>query len=36
MGAGAVGNIVGGVHVPGEHYLITGDGGPRKTQKAIR
>jgi hypothetical protein len=36
MGAGAVGNNVGGVHVPSERYLITGGGGPRKTQKAIR
>jgi len=36
MGAGAVLNNVGGVHVPGERYLINGGGGPRKTQKAIR
>ena len=36
MGAGTVGNNGVGVHVPSERYLITGGGGPRKTQKAIR
>ena len=36
MGAGAVGNNAGGVHVPSACHLITGGGGPRKTQKAIR
>ncbi len=36
MGAGAVGNNVGVVHVPSECYLITGGEDPRKTQKAIR
>ena len=36
MGAGAVGNNVGGVHVPTKRHFNKGGGDPRKTQKAIR
>ena len=36
MGAGAVGNNAGGVHVPSERHRTTGGGDPKKTQKAIR